>query len=138
MASVGGPEVRKAAGAALRGTPEDRIEFLKTGQHVAREKDKAAEEAAGKPDGGTGDGGGDEDGGTTTPVVDHGANGGTGTGTGTDTGNQPTPAGGTPGSLARTGAGAENGWIAGGAATALAAGAGLVLVNRRRRTASGR
>ncbi|WP_435058574.1 ALF repeat-containing protein [Streptomyces sp. bgisy060] len=42
----GGPELVKAGRAALAGTAEDRVEFLKVGQHEARAKDKAAEEKA--------------------------------------------------------------------------------------------
>ncbi|MEU3460786.1 ALF repeat-containing protein [Streptomyces sp. NPDC006733] len=129
--NTGGPEVRKAGKGALRiGTAESIKQFLEVGQYTARAMDKAAEDAAhNKP--------------TPTP----------GTGGKPTTGNQPKPATGSDGKpavvvtdppssvapagsngteLASTGAGDTPRWAVGGAVVALGAGAGLVLVNRRR------
>ncbi|MBT2451437.1 ALF repeat-containing protein [Streptomyces sp. ISL-43] len=121
----GGPELVKAGRAALAGTAADRSEFLKTGQHEARAKDKKTQQEKDKNkdqqdqnNPGTGSGSG------------------TGTGSGTSTGNTAvTPQGGSGSSLAATGAG-DSALIAGGAGTALVAGAGLLLAARMRRAAS--
>ncbi|MEV6579449.1 ALF repeat-containing protein [Streptomyces sp. NPDC051582] len=116
----GGPELVKAGRAALAGTAADRTEFLKTGQYEARAKDKAAKDKE-KP----------------TPGKDGDTKGnGSGTGSGTGaatTGNTATTAQGHSGApLATTGAG-DTTLIAGGAGTALVAGAGLLLAARMRR-----
>lgn len=117
----GGPELIKAGLAALNGTPAERVEFLKTGQHEARAKDKKAQEEKDKQGQGQGN---------------SGTGSGSGTGTGTGTGNTAvTPQGGSGAALATTGAG-DASMIAGGAGTALAAGAGLLLAARMRRAAS--
>ncbi|MFI8260523.1 MULTISPECIES: ALF repeat-containing protein [unclassified Streptomyces] len=116
----GGPELVKAGRAALAGTAADRAEFLKTGQHEARAKDKAAKDKE-KP----------------TPGKDgkDGQEQGNGSGTGAaTTGNTATTAQGRSGApLATTGAGDHTTLIAGGAGTALVAGAGLLLAARMRR-----
>ncbi|PWK66134.1 short repeat uncharacterized protein predicted to be involved in signal transduction [Streptomyces sp. CG 926] len=116
-----GPELLKAGRAALAGTPADRTEFLKTGQHEARAKDQAAKDKE-KP--APGKGGDTKDNNT-----------GTGTATtGTGTGNTTVTAQGNNGApLATTGAGDHTTLIAGGAGTALVAGAGLLLAARMRR-----
>ncbi|MFE2480989.1 ALF repeat-containing protein [Streptomyces sp. NPDC059389] len=116
----GGPELVKAGRAALAGTAEDRAAFLKTGQHEARAKDKAAKDKE-KPTPGEDGKDGPEQG------------NGSGTGAGT-TGNTATTAQGRSGApLATTGAGDHTTLIAGGAGTALVAGAGLLLAARMRR-----
>ncbi|MFJ7202869.1 ALF repeat-containing protein [Streptomyces sp. NPDC098789] len=122
-----GPELKKAAQAALKGSAKDRAEFLKTGQFTAREKDK-------KDGNGTG---GDPAGGKDKPRPKDDAQAGKvvvtpNNGSG---GNTAAPAGG-KGPLASTGSGAETPWIVGGSALALAAGAGLVLTARRRGAAT--
>ncbi|WP_406738751.1 ALF repeat-containing protein [Streptomyces sp. NBC_00853] len=122
----GGPELIKAGRAALAGTPADRTQFLKTGQHEARAKDQAAKDKEKPATGKDGDGKGNEDKGN-----------GTGTGTGgttTSSGNTTVTAQGHTGApLATTGAGDHTTLIAGGAGTALVAGAGLLLAARMRR-----
>ncbi|WP_329103081.1 ALF repeat-containing protein [Streptomyces sp. NBC_01439] len=126
----GGPELVKAGRAALAGTPADRTEFLKTGQHEARAKDQAAKDKE-KP-------APDKDG------QEQGNGAGTGSGTdntntGTGTGNTAVTAQGHNGSpLATTGAGDHTTLIAGGAGTAIAAGAGLLLAARMRRAGAAR
>ncbi|MFE6911499.1 ALF repeat-containing protein [Streptomyces erythrochromogenes] len=118
----GGPELVKAGRAALKGTPADRAEFLKTGQHEARAKDEAAKE---KDKDKTGPG---KDG------QDQGQGNGSGTTSGSGSGNTAVTAqggGGAP--LATTGAGDNTTLMAGGAGTALVAGAGLLLAARMRR-----
>ncbi|MFE5542073.1 ALF repeat-containing protein [Streptomyces sp. NPDC056492] len=120
----GGPELVKAGRAALAGTAADRAEFLKTGQHEARAKDKAAKDKE-KPTPGKDGKDGQE----------QGNGSGTGSGTGaTTTGNTATTAQGRTGApLATTGAGDHTTLIAGGAGTALITGAGLLLAARMRR-----
>lgn len=124
----GGPELVKAGRAALAGTAADRSEFLKTGQYEARAKDKKAQQ---ENDENTHDQGKQGQGqGQNNP--------GTGSGSGTGTGNTAvTPQGGSGSPLAATGAG-DSALIAGGAGTALVAGAGLLLAARMRRAASAR
>ncbi|WP_371617878.1 ALF repeat-containing protein [Streptomyces sp. NBC_00454] len=125
----GGPELVKAGRAALNGTAADRTEFLKTGQHEARAKDEKNQQENDKnKDKGQGQDKGQQDQG----------NAGTGTATGTGTGNTAVTAqGGSGAPLATTGAG-ESVLIAGGAGTALVAGAGLLLAARMRRAGSAR
>ncbi|MCX5404676.1 ALF repeat-containing protein [Streptomyces sp. NBC_00335] len=124
----GGPEVAKAGRAALAGTAADRTEFLKTGQHEARAKDKKAQEDKDKEEGEA------KPTPTPTPAPSPGSSG-TDTDTETGPGNTAvTPQGGS-GPLATTGAG-DTGWIVGGAGTALVAGAGLLLAARMRRAGS--
>ncbi|MER5765934.1 ALF repeat-containing protein [Streptomyces sp. NPDC002082] len=121
---AGGPEVAKAGRAALAGSAADRTEFLKTGQHEARAKDKKAQEDKEKEEGKQ------PDKNTPTPTPEP-------SGSGSGAGNTAvTPQGGN-GGLATTGAG-DTAWIAGGAGTALVAGAGLLLAARMRRAGSGR
>ncbi len=124
----GGPELVKAGRAALAGTPADRTEFLKTGQHEARAKDQAAKD---KPKPTPGKDGDAKDNGTATGS----ATGGTTTATGntavTGQGHNGAP-------LATTGTGDHTTLIAGGAGTALAAGAGLLLAARMRRAGAAR
>ncbi|MER8183482.1 ALF repeat-containing protein [Kitasatospora sp. NPDC094015] len=112
---AGGPEVRKAGTAALNGTIEDVREFLKTGQYIARAKDKAAADAAA---GSTGSAGKDGSGTTTVPASL--TTGVTGTSTATD------------GSLASTGTTAPLEQIALAGAAAVALGAGTLVAARRR------
>ncbi|MER7823641.1 ALF repeat-containing protein [Streptomyces sp. NPDC096097] len=114
-----GPELLKAGRAALAGTPADRTEFLKTGQHEARAKDQAAKDKE-KPAPGKGGDTKDNNTGTGTKTT------GTGNTTVTAQGNNGAP-------LATTGAGDHTTLIAGGAGTALIAGAGLLLAARMRR-----
>ncbi|MFD9303370.1 ALF repeat-containing protein [Streptomyces sp. NPDC060048] len=124
----GGPELVKAGRAALAGTAADRTEFLKTGQHEARAKDKKAEQEKDKNK--------DQDKGKSdqnTPGTGSGS--GAGANPGTGTGNTTVTAQGGSGSLAATGAG-DSALIAGGAGTALVAGAGLLLAARMRRASS--
>ncbi|MFG2879207.1 ALF repeat-containing protein [Streptomyces sp. NPDC048337] len=113
IVNAGGPAVKAAGKAALKGSPQDRVDFLKTGQYEARAKD---EKSADKTGTGTG----------THQVVNKE----------TTTGNAHTPAtttgGGRP--LASTGSGAT--WAAEGAGAAIAAGAGLLLAARLRRQAT--
>ncbi|KOU86631.1 MULTISPECIES: ALF repeat-containing protein [unclassified Streptomyces] len=121
----GGPELVKAGRAALAGTAADRAEFLKTGQHEARAKDEAAKDkekpAPGKDGQDQGDGSG-SGGGTSS------------TGSGSGSGNTAVAAqDGNGAPLATTGAGDNTTFIAGGAGTALVAGAGLLLAARMRR-----
>ncbi|TDU78771.1 ALF repeat-containing protein [Streptomyces sp. KS 21] len=120
----GGPELVKAGRAALAGTAADRTEFLKTGQHEARAKDQAAKDKAAKDKPAPGKDG-----------QEQGNGSGTGSGTGAaTTGNTATTAQGHNGApLATTGAGDNTTLIAGGAGTALIAGAGLLLAARMRR-----
>ncbi|WP_158977330.1 ALF repeat-containing protein [Streptomyces roseus] len=119
----GGPELVKAGRAALAGTAADRTEFLKTGQHEARAKDQAAKDKE-KPTPGKDGKGGDA----------KGDGSAAGSGTGATTGNTATTAQGRTGApLATTGAGDQTTLIAGGAGTALVAGAGLMLAARMRR-----
>ncbi|MFZ3472816.1 ALF repeat-containing protein [Streptomyces sp. 2.9] len=123
----GGPELVKAGRAALAGTAADRSEFLKTGQHEARAKDKKAQQEKEKEQ--------QEKEQQEKPDQD---NSGSGTGSGSSTGNSAvTPQGGSGSSLASTGAG-DSALIAGGAGTALVAGAGLLLASRMRRAGSAR
>ncbi|WP_407837257.1 ALF repeat-containing protein [Streptomyces sp. DSM 116496] len=123
---AGGPEVVKAGRTALAGTAADRTEFLKTGQHEARAKDKKAQEEKEKEKGQKGE----QQKPTPAPSTP---------GSGSSSGNTAvTPQGGNnSGPLATTGAG-DTAWIAGGAGTALVAGAGLLLAARMRRAGSGR
>ncbi|MEU3352202.1 ALF repeat-containing protein [Streptomyces sp. NPDC037389] len=152
-----GPAVRKAAREAmLAGTDEALKHFLEVGQHEARAKDKAAEDAAKGKDGkdgkdqgtsGTGhQGGKDDKGAKPTPSA------GTGQtkqgGSGTEAGAKPSASASTSASasaqgsgasaksggseLAFTGAGSATPWIIGGTVVALGAGAGLVIAARRR------
>ncbi|KOY58539.1 ALF repeat-containing protein [Streptomyces sp. XY332] len=120
----GGPELVKAGRAALAGTAADRTEFLKTGQHEARAKDQAAKDKAAKDKPAPGKDG-----------QEQGNGSGTGSGTGAaTTGSTATTAQGHNGApLATTGAGDNTTLIAGGAGTALIAGAGLLLAARMRR-----
>ncbi|NEA69555.1 ALF repeat-containing protein [Streptomyces sp. SID13588] len=132
--NAGGPEVQKAGKAALRtGTPESIKYFLEVGQYEARAKDKAAEDAANNkptPTPGTGDKPttgdqpkpGTEVSGKPAAVV-------------TSAPNAAAPAGNSGTELASTGAGDTPQWAVGGAVVALGAGAGLVLMNRRRPSA---
>ncbi|MGW3057259.1 ALF repeat-containing protein [Streptomyces goshikiensis] len=136
--SVGGPEILKAGRAALAGTPADRTEFLKTGQHEARAKDKdqAAKDQAAKDKEkpAPGKDGQEQGNGTGTGTGTGGKTTGSGTGTGTGTGNTAVAAQGHNGTpLATTGAGDNTTLIAGGAGTALIAGAGALLAARMRR-----
>ncbi|MER6449834.1 ALF repeat-containing protein [Streptomyces venezuelae] len=127
----GGPELVKAGRAALAGTPADRTAFLKTGQHEARAKDQAAKD---KP--APGKDGADKNTGTGTGTGTGSAAGGTTTAT---TGNTAVTGQGHNGSpLATTGAGDHTTMIAGGAGTALVAGAGLLLAARMRRAGAAR
>ncbi|MFE2928686.1 ALF repeat-containing protein [Streptomyces goshikiensis] len=132
--SVGGPEILKAGRAALAGTPADRTEFLKTGQHEARAKDKdqAAKDQAAKDKEKPAPGKNGQEQGTGTGTGT-GTTGTGGTTTGSGTGNTAAAQGhnGTP--LATTGAGDNTTLIAGGAGTALIAGAGALLAARMRR-----
>ncbi|MFG2486738.1 ALF repeat-containing protein [Streptomyces virginiae] len=112
-----GPELLKAGRAALAGTPADRTEFLKTGLQEARAKDQAAKDKDKPAPGKDGDTKGNGTGGTTNT---------TGNTAVTAQGNNGTP-------LATTGAGDHTTLIAGGAGTALIAGAGLLLAARMRR-----
>ncbi|NEA53118.1 chemotaxis protein [Streptomyces sp. SID13666] len=132
--NAGGPEVQKAGKAALRtGTPESIKYFLEVGQYEARAKDKAAEDAANNkptPTPGTGDKPttgdqpkpGTEVSGKPAAVV-------------TSAPNAAAPAGNSGTELASTGAGDTPQWAVGGAVVAPGAGAGLVLMNRRRPSA---
>ncbi|MFE2722146.1 ALF repeat-containing protein [Kitasatospora sp. NPDC059327] len=147
--AVGGPAVQKAAVAALKGSPQDVVAFLKEGQYTARAEDEANAAAAAKP--------------TTAPVQqpDQAQNTAAGQTAPTTRPVQPagvvstvatpapavaparvtyTPAG-TPaptsGQLAATGVDEGLGLEAGGAAAAVAAGAALVAVARRRHCAEG-
>ncbi|MFI1150674.1 ALF repeat-containing protein [Streptomyces sp. NPDC020817] len=125
----GGPELVKAGRAALAGTAADRAEFLKTGQHEARAKDQAAKDKE-KPTPGK-DGKDGKDGNDGKDGQEQGNGSGTGAAT---TGNTATTAQGRGGApLATTGAGDHTTLIAGGAGTALVAGAGLLLAARMRR-----
>ncbi|MFI5617819.1 ALF repeat-containing protein [Streptomyces sp. NPDC051567] len=129
----GGPELVKAGRAALAGTAADRGEFLKTGQHEARAKDKKTQQENDKNNDKDKD---QQD--RNNPGTGTGTNPGTGTGSGagTGTGNTTvTPQGGSGSPLASTGAG-DSALIAGGAGTALVAGAGLLLAARMRRAAA--
>lgn len=131
----GGAELVKAGRAALAGTAADRTEFLKTGQHEARAKDKATQE---ENDKGKGDGEQNQNPNPNQNPNQNQNNSGTGTGTGTGSaaGNTAvTPQGGSGSALAATGAG-DSALVAGGAGTALVAGAGLLLAARMRRAAS--
>ncbi|MFI8388108.1 ALF repeat-containing protein [Streptomyces sp. NPDC085540] len=125
----GGPELTKAGRAALAGTPADRTEFLKTGQHEARTKDQAAKDKEKPAPGKDGKDGDNKDGG------DQGNATGAGTaGTTTISANTTVTAQGHTGApLATTGTGDHTTLIAGGAGTALVAGAGLLLAARMRR-----
>ncbi|WP_328740898.1 ALF repeat-containing protein [Streptomyces erythrochromogenes] len=125
----GGPELVKAGRAALKGTPADRVEFLKTGQHEARAKDQAAKDQADKEK----DKAKDKD--KTGPGQDGKDQGqGQGNGSGQGSGNTAVTAqGGNGAPLATTGAGVNTTLMAGGAGTALVAGAGLLLAARMRR-----
>ncbi|MFB6524394.1 ALF repeat-containing protein [Streptomyces sp. NPDC056401] len=126
---AGGPEVVKAGRAALAGTADDRTEFLKTGQHEARAKDKKAQEEKEKEKE-QGQKGEQQ---KPTPAPSTPGSGSSGSGN-----TAVTPQGGNnSGPLATTGAG-DTAWIAGGAGTALVAGAGLLLATRMRRAGSGR
>ncbi|MEU1425233.1 ALF repeat-containing protein [Kitasatospora sp. NPDC005751] len=142
--SVGGPAVQKAGVAALKGSPQDVVAFLKEGQYKARAEDEANAAAAAKP---------------TAPVQqpDHAQNTGTGQSAqtvvqpvgsvSTSTGTRATPAPAVmparvasatapvSGQLAATGVDEGLGWEAGGAAAAVAAGAALVALSRRRHAA---
>ncbi|MGW6843107.1 ALF repeat-containing protein [Streptomyces sp. NPDC054958] len=118
-----GPELLKAGRAALAGTPADRTEFLKTGQHEARAKDQATKDKEKPAPGKDGKDGDTKDNSTGT--------GGTTTGTGNTTVTAQGNNNGAP--LATTGAGDHTTLIAGGAGTALIAGAGLLLAARMRR-----
>ncbi|MFE5719719.1 ALF repeat-containing protein [Streptomyces erythrochromogenes] len=125
----GGPELVKAGRAALKGTPADRVEFLKTGQHEARAKDQAAKDEAAK----------DKDKDKTGPGQDgkDGKDQGQGSGSGSGSGNTAVTAqGGNGAPLATTGAGDNTTLMAGGAGTAVVAGAGLLLAARMRRAAA--
>lgn len=125
----GGPELIKAGLAALNGTPADRVEFLKTGQHEARAKDKKAQEDRDKEKEKEEEGKQPD---PTTPTPTPAPTPTPGSGN-----TVVTPQGGNSGGpLANTGAG-DTGWIAGGAGTALVAGAGLLLAARMRRAGSG-
>lgn len=108
-------ELKKAAIIAINGTPADRVEFLKTGQFTARDKDKAADAQTGKPEAG-------KDGGVQQTVA---------TGTTSRGNTQVTATTGGSGALASTGT--QTALIAGGGAAALGAGVGLVFIGRRRR-----
>lgn len=141
IVNVGGPAVRAAGIAALRsGTPESIKYFLEVGQYEARAKDKAAEDAAkdkptptpgtgGKPKPGTGSGGKPTTGDQPKPGT---ATSGKPAAVVTSPPNAAAPAGNNGTELASTGAGDTPQWAVGGAVVALGAGAGLVLVNRRR------
>ncbi|MFJ3234256.1 ALF repeat-containing protein [Streptomyces sp. NPDC086787] len=130
MINGGGPELVKAARAALKGTAADRVEFLATGQHDARANDEKARQENDKNESHqrrNNSGTGSSPAGTSTS-----------TGAGEGGGNTTvTPQGSTGSSLAATGAGGTT-LIAGGAGTALIAGAGLLLAARMRRAGSAR
>ncbi|MFB6582797.1 ALF repeat-containing protein [Streptomyces sp. NPDC056402] len=125
----GGPELTKAGRAALAGTPADRTAFLKTGQHEARTKDQAAQDKEKPAPGKDNKDGDNKDG------VDQANATGAGTGgTTTLSANTTVTAQGHTGApLATTGTGDHTTLIAGGAGTALVAGAGLLLAARMRR-----
>ncbi|MFG2996712.1 ALF repeat-containing protein [Streptomyces sp. NPDC048340] len=129
VASVGGPEVCEAARDALNAVDPKAIEaFLKTGQHEARAKDKAAEDAAedaakAAREAQAGSGTGTGTGTTAQPAVVTTGSGATAT---TSNGNVTVNGGGH--TLAATGAGSD---------TALAAGGGR-RAGRRRRSAARR
>ncbi|WNF27976.1 ALF repeat-containing protein [Streptomyces sp. C11-1] len=129
----GGPELVKAGRAALAGTPADRAAFLLTGQHEARKKDEKAQQEKDENDDkkdDKNDGQKDQDGsGADTGNDDKKDTGSTGN-------TAVTPQSGSGAQLASTGAG-DTPLIAGGAGTALVAGAGLLLAARIRRQASG-
>ncbi|MFJ1754041.1 ALF repeat-containing protein [Kitasatospora sp. NPDC088134] len=129
--ATGGPEVRKAARAALEdGSPEAIRAFLEHGWDAAKAVDAAAEQANQNNQGNQGNQGGS----TVTPVADTtptttapqstGTTGTTGTptATATATGTQ----------LATTGTDAPLGTLAVGGATALLLGAGTLVAARRR------
>ncbi|MCY0936455.1 ALF repeat-containing protein [Streptomyces sp. H34-S4] len=133
----GGPELVKAGRAALAGTAADRAEFLKTGQHEARAKDKKAQQEQDK-EGQDKDEQGKDEQDQKDPASGSGSGSGSGTDSGPGTGNTTvTPQGGSGSPLAATGAG-NAALIAGGAGTALLAGAGLLLAARMRRAGSTR
>ncbi|MFD0566827.1 ALF repeat-containing protein [Kitasatospora saccharophila] len=139
--SDGGPEVRKAAGAALdAGTPEALRAFITTGLAEARAKDAAA--SGGQQQGGQ-QGGGQQGGGTgVTPVSDEAAGApqtaGSGTTGTTATGTTATTATGTTTAtgLASTGTDAPVGALTVGGATAILLGAGTLVAARRRQQQS--
>ncbi|MFG3224024.1 ALF repeat-containing protein [Kitasatospora sp. NPDC048194] len=155
--STGGPAVREAAGKALDGGYEAVLAFLDAGWAKARAVDEAAankpadkpeDKPADKPDGkgagsSDGRGAGQQDQGAQQSVQPAAL---TGTGTADTTGTSVTTGSATTGSatavttaaggtLAATGTDGL-GWEAGGAAAALAAGAALVAVSRRRTSES--
>ncbi|WP_327734932.1 ALF repeat-containing protein [Streptomyces nojiriensis] len=125
----GGPELTKAGRAALAGTPADRTAFLKTGQHEARTKDQAAKDKEKPAPGQDGKDGDTKDGGD----QGNGTGAGTGGTTTTSANTTVTAQGHTGAPLATTGTGDHTTLIAGGAGTALVAGAGLLLAARMRR-----
>ncbi|MEV0278780.1 ALF repeat-containing protein [Streptomyces sp. NPDC050610] len=156
---AGGPEVRAAGIAALKGSPEDVQKFIDEGQFTARAKDeKNAEDSKGSKDskdskdskgenGGKDAKGGDKGKGQgTKPAAEHqkqdgedgavrpvaaggGARPAGGSAEQATTGAQPESA---DGHLAATGANGSLPWAAGGTAVALGAGAGLIALSRRR------
>ncbi|MGW4803923.1 ALF repeat-containing protein [Kitasatospora sp. NPDC004272] len=139
--SDGGPEVRKAAGAALdAGTPEALRAFIATGLAEARAKDAAA--SGGQQQGGGQQGGGQQQGGGTgvTPVSDEAAGtpqtAGSGTTGTTATGATATGGTTTATGLASTGTDAPVGALTVGGATAILLGAGTLVAARRRRQQS--
>ncbi|MFB6559722.1 ALF repeat-containing protein [Streptomyces sp. NPDC056400] len=125
----GGPELTKAGRAALAGTPADRTAFLKTGQHEARTKDQAAQDKE-KPAPGKDNKDGDNKDGVDQVNATGAGTGGTTTLSANTT---VTAQGHTGAPLATTGTGDHTTLIAGGAGTALVAGAGLLLAARMRR-----
>ncbi|MEU7150350.1 ALF repeat-containing protein [Streptomyces sp. NPDC045456] len=154
ISSIGGPAVRAAADEALWAGPEALQHFLDVGQYEARAKDEAAakkaeEEKAAKDkaakekaakDKAAEDEAAKGGGKNVTPAVDSKPAGGHGTtGSGTASGTAVTSTGSdssTSGSsLAATGVSPVTPWAAGGAAVAVAAGAGLMVAGRRRAAA---
>ncbi|MDT0451967.1 ALF repeat-containing protein [Streptomyces hesseae] len=156
VGGAGGPAVHKAAYEALRADTDEALNhFLEVGQHEARAKDKAAEDAAkgkdGKDQGGTSgtghDGGKDaKDGKVAKPTPSAGTDQAKQGGSGTEAGAKPSASASASASaqgsgasaksggseLAFTGAGSATPWIVGGTVVALGAGAGLVVAARRR------
>ncbi|MFJ4674982.1 ALF repeat-containing protein [Kitasatospora sp. NPDC088783] len=139
--SVGGPEVRKAANAALSAdTLEALRDFLTKGLKEAQERDKAAEQQGGRSDGedGNGDGNGDGDGGKDEDgrQPGNGDSGAVQAGLTTTTTGTTTTTTGTGTELASTGPGTPLGAVATTGAAAIVLGAGTLVAARRRRQES--
>ncbi|MFF2045882.1 ALF repeat-containing protein [Kitasatospora sp. NPDC058170] len=151
--NTGGPAVRKAAEAALFGTNEDILNFLREGQYTARAEDEANAAAAAKPttpvqqpdqadNTGTGQSPSTD---RTAPPVQAADVVSTNTNPAPTAAPAPAPAAApvplaitTPassGQLAATGTDEGLDRVAGGAAAAIAAGAALVAISRRRQAA---